>query len=106
APASVAEQMGVSFVLHGSVEVDGDKARLNLALSGPSGQSWSQRQETTVRGAFAEAEQTAAQIVRAVGAKPAPESAAPQRPEALELYLKGRTLLEGWDVDRNYAGAE
>jgi tetratricopeptide (TPR) repeat protein len=98
--------MGVSFVVHGSVEVEGDKARLSLALSDPKGVSWSQKQETTLRGAFADAERTAADIARAMGATPAPASNAPQRPEALELYLKGKTLLEGWDVDRNYAGAE
>lgn len=106
APAIVAQQMGVSFVLHGSVHVEGDKASLDLALSGPKGLGWSEKQETTLRGAFADAERTAAQIVRAMGATPAPASGAPQRPEALELYLKGKTLLEGWDVDRNYAGAE
>ena len=106
APASVAQQMGVSFVLHGSVHVEGDKASLDLALSGPKGLGWSQKHETTLRGAFADAERTAAQIVRAMGATPAPASGAPQRPEALELYLKGKTLLEGWDVDRNYADAE
>ena len=46
----------------------------------------------------------AADLARALGKTPPPMRS--RKPRALDSYLEGKRLLEGWDVERNYTKAE
>ena len=91
------------------ISVDGTRARTVLRLpepgrrAGPIARVRGRDRRLPWPRAAAMADWVASEV--GVGRPPAsPVSAA--RRAAMEPYLRGRTYLEGWDVERNYARAE
>jgi serine/threonine-protein kinase len=107
-PASVARQLGVGFVVQGQINVDGARARTVLRLMNAGDARGQSREfEGGTEDALAAAEAMADWIASSVGVDRPPASpASAARRAAMEPYLQGRTYLEGWDVERNYARAE
>ena len=107
-PEAVAKQLGVGFVVQGRIRVEGTRARTVLSLrSAGDAEGQSREFEGETEDSLAAAEAMADWIASAVGLGrlPAGPGSAPRR-AAMEPYLRGRTYLEGWDVERNYARAE
>jgi len=102
----VAKQLGVQAVVQGKVGVQGDRYEVGLRTTGDDGRVvWTRTIQGDVSGILPRADQLSAELVSALGGEAGPARAS--RPaRALEDYLAGRALLEGWDVDRNYARAE
>jgi len=105
-PRLVARQLGVQSVVQGKVGVDGEAYEVALRTTGDDGHVlWTRTVKGEVSALLPRADQLAAEMAGVLGAD-APPPRASRPAEALEDYLRGRALLEGWDVDRNYAKAE
>jgi tetratricopeptide (TPR) repeat protein len=105
-PRLVARQLGVQSVVQGKVGVQGDRYEIEVRTTGDDGKVlWTRTTQGEVAGLLPRADQLSAEIAAVLGADAAPARAA-RPPQAFEDYLRGRALLEGWDVDRNYARAE
>jgi serine/threonine-protein kinase len=105
-PRLVARQLGVQAVVQGKVGLQGETYEVSLRTTGEDGRVlWTRTVQGDVAGLLPRADQLSAEMAGVLGAEAAPPRAS--RPaQALEDYLRGRALLEGWDVDRNYARAE
>jgi serine/threonine-protein kinase len=102
----VARQLGVHAVVQGKVVVQRDQYEIAVRTTGDDGRPlWTRTIRGDVAGLLPRADQLSAELALVLGAEAAPASAS-RSPQALEDYLGGRALLEGWDVDRNYARAE
>jgi serine/threonine-protein kinase len=94
----VAEELGVSRVLEGSVQVLGDRLRVNvLLLDAATGQQlWAEGYDRTLDDAFGVQSEIAQQVVTAVGLvlgdsiKRSIEARPTANPEAYRLYLQGQ----------------
>jgi len=102
----VARQLGVQVVVQGRVGVRGGRYDVALRTTADDGRVlWSRTAEGDMAGVLPRADQLSAEMAGALGGEgTAPRATRPA--QALEDYLAGRALLEGWDVDRNYARAE
>ncbi len=97
-PVRVAEELGVSAVLQGSVRRAGDRVRITAQLvSAADGfQLWAERYDRTLEDVFAVQEEIAAAIAHALEVALAPAEVAqmaagrPGDVRAYDLYLKGR----------------
>jgi Flp pilus assembly protein TadD/TolB-like protein len=105
-PRLVARQLGVQSVVQGRMAVQGETYELTLRTTADDGRMlWTRTAKGDVVGLLTRADQLSAEMAAVLGAEaPPPRASRPAR--ALEDYLAGRALLEGWDVDRNYARAE
>ena len=105
-PRLAARQLGVQCVVQGKVAVQGETYEVALRTTADDGRVlWTRTVQGEIGGLFPRADQLSAEMAGVLGAEPAaPRASRP--PQALEEYLRGRALLEGWDVDRNYARAE
>ena len=105
-PRLVARQLGVQCVVQGKLDVRGEAYEVSLRTTGDDGRIvWTKTVQGEVGGLLPRADQLSAEVAGVLGAEAAPPRGS--RPaEALEDYVRGRALLEGWDVDRNYARAE
>ena len=105
-PRLAARQLGVQSVVQGKVGVQGETYEVALRTTGDDGRVlWTRTVQGEIGGLFPRVDQLSAEMAGVLGG----EAAAPRAsrpPQALESYLGGRSLLEGWDVDRNYARAE
>jgi eukaryotic-like serine/threonine-protein kinase len=102
----VARQLGVQAVVQGRVGVQGDRYDLAVRTTGDDGRMiWTRTIQGDIGGLLPRADQLTAEMTGALGGEAAAGGAS-RPPQALEDYLAGRALLEGWDVDRNYARAE
>ena len=102
----VARQLGVQSVVQGKIGVQGDQYEIAIRTTGDDGRLlWTRTIRGEVAGLLPRADQLSAELASVLGAEAAPPRAS-RPPQALEDYLGGRALLEGWDVDRNYARAE
>jgi eukaryotic-like serine/threonine-protein kinase len=106
--ASVGRQLNVSFVVQGEVSVSGQETRTLLRLRGTSAAEGPSRDfASPTDDPLAVAEAMADWITATAGlGAPTVTPATANRRKAMEPYLRGRTYLEGWDVERNYARAE
>src|SRR5262249_35551404 len=101
AAKAIAERLGVSTVLEGSVRRAGDRVRVTVQLVDPSNgfQLWSERYDRELRDIFEIQDEIARSVASRL--KVALDSGMEQRLiaaqtssiEAYELYLKGRVLL-------------
>ena len=97
-PVRVAEELGVSAVLQGSVRRAGDRVRITAQLvSAADGfQLWAERYDRTLEDVFAVQEEIAAAIAHALEVALAPAEVAqmaagrPGDVRAYDLFLKGR----------------
>jgi Flp pilus assembly protein TadD len=102
----VARQLGVQAVVQGRVSVRGGRYDVAVRTTGDDGRVlWTRTVQGDVAGVLPRADQLSAEMAGILGAE-GTASRATRPTQALEDYLAGRALLEGWDVDRNYARAE
>ncbi|MBI3451196.1 MAG: protein kinase [Acidobacteria bacterium] len=107
-PNIVKQQLGVNWIVSGRLSVAGDSFVQSIEVAGLGGEApWSRE----IRGRIVEivplSAAIAPEIVPRVGARAERSSiAGRRRPAAMEAYLRGLTLLEGWDVKRNAEQAE
>jgi adenylate cyclase len=94
-PQRVSRELGAQYVLHGTVQRDGGRVRVNAQLvDGTSGFIvWTERMEEDVNDLFALQDRISRRIVSSLELKLSPETTAPaRRPangEAYEAYLQG-----------------
>ncbi len=94
----VAEELGVRYILEGSVRRAGDQVRINAQLIDASsgGHLWADRFDGGLRDVFALQDQVTAQIVASLAAKLGPGQGASTKeaetsvPEAYDAFLAGR----------------
>jgi serine/threonine-protein kinase len=105
-PRLVARQLGVQSVVQGKVDVRDESCEVSLRTTAEDGRVlWTRTVQGDLGGLLHRADQLSAEMAGVLGAEATPPRTS--RPtQALEDYLRGRALLEGWDVDRNYARAE
>jgi eukaryotic-like serine/threonine-protein kinase len=110
----IAQQLGVSNVVEGSVRRSGDRVRVSVQLvdARTDRHLWAQTYERTLADSLALQGDLAAEIATAVGATLSPQektrvTAKPtNNPAAYDAYLRARALPTGWtfylagDVDR------
>ncbi|MHC4769656.1 MAG: protein kinase domain-containing protein, partial [Planctomycetota bacterium] len=95
--STIAAELGVGTIGEGSVQVEGERLRVNVRLiDAATGENlWAERYERTLDDAFAIQSTVAQQIVGAVGAALTPgeasamETAPTDNPEAYRFYLQG-----------------
>jgi serine/threonine-protein kinase len=106
--ADVARQLGVDAVVKGTLAVDGSRIELEARVVRP--RTKQTPGALTMTGAIdqlvALAERLAGATARDMGRTVAGSSGGSRRPEALEHYFNGRSLLEGWDVPASVARAD
>ena len=108
-PGVVARDLGVDRVVGGRLTITDETFDLAVWTMRPDDKerTWTGTRAGELTALFEQAETLAFDAVEALGAGPvyATSDASRLNPEALELYLKGRIFLEGWDFERNYARA-
>jgi serine/threonine-protein kinase len=95
--SEIGHELGVGSLVEGSVQVVGDRLRVNVQLIDPvtEAHTWAERYDRTLDDAFAVQSEIAQQIVTAVGAtlsrteRTAIAEAPTANPEAYRLYLQG-----------------
>jgi tetratricopeptide (TPR) repeat protein/tRNA A-37 threonylcarbamoyl transferase component Bud32 len=105
----VGEQLGVGSVVRGQLTILGEKCQASFHASSVSDgkQTWSRTVEGDAETLISRMAELAAEIASAFGEPPLPAGAVGSRnTQALEHYLRGRVLLEGWDIEKSYARAE
>jgi tetratricopeptide (TPR) repeat protein len=111
----IAKELGVGSLVEGSVQVAGDRLRLNVRLiDGATGaQLWAERYDRTLKDAFAIQSEVAQQIAAAVGAalsddeRRAMAAASTADAQAYQFYLQGRAYNARTGALReNYATAQ
>jgi serine/threonine-protein kinase len=96
--AVIAEELGVGSIVEASVQVEGDRLRVNVQLidTATDEHLWAESYERTIDDVFATQSEIAGHIVSAVGASLTEEEAgafgaAPtDNPEAYRMYLQGQ----------------
>jgi TolB-like protein/Tfp pilus assembly protein PilF len=102
----IGAELGVPYVLEGSVRKDGDRVRISAQLINASTglQLWADDFDRGLTDIFAVQEETALNIVEALGLMlSTAEEAAVRRREtentdAYDAYLRGRALIESWNI--------
>jgi TolB-like protein/DNA-binding winged helix-turn-helix (wHTH) protein/Tfp pilus assembly protein PilF len=113
-PRRVAEELGVRYVLHGSVRRAGGRVRLNAQLTDAAsgGQLWAERYDGELREVFAVQDQITEQIVSALAVKLTPGErqylarADTDDLEAYEHFLRGREQFFRYAKASNRAARE
>jgi TolB-like protein len=102
----IGAELGVPYVLEGSVRKDGDRVRISAKLiNAATGlQLWANDFDNDLTDIFAVQEETALDIVEALGLvlSPAEEAAVRRREtdntDAYDAYLQGWALIESWNT--------
>ncbi len=109
----IGRELGVRYVLEGSVRKARDRVRITAQLIDTSTgfHLWADDFDRDLRDIFAVQEETALKIAEALNLRLSPqEQQAVQRrytqnPEAYDAYLRGRALVESWDDPEKLEGA-
>jgi non-specific serine/threonine protein kinase len=104
-PREIGQELEVRYLLEGSVRKAGDRVRISAQLIDSSSgfQIWADDFEGDLKDVFALQEQTALKIAEALNLQLTPQEQKAVRrrytsnPEAYDLYLRGRALVEYWD---------
>ena len=107
------QELGVQYLLQGSVRKAGDQVRINVQLIDASTgfQSWADDFVGDLKDVFALQDQTALKIAQALNLKLSPQEQNAvqkhytQNPQAYEAYLKGRALVDFIDLPKNLDAA-
>ncbi len=108
-PLSVAQQLDVDWILTGNIGAQDEKYETSFRLFARSEaeEFWNRNFSGEIDQVLWASDQMARAIARALGE--AQDSGSDLRmsrdPRALELYLEGKSNLEGWDVESNYERA-
>lgn len=101
----IADELGVDYVLEGSVRREGDRVRISANLIAARDQThlWAESYERDLAGILSLQKDVAVAIARQIELKLTPQQQArlaggrPVKPEAYEAYLRGRELYRRWD---------
>ena len=107
-PIAVAQQLGVDWVLGGTISVDDSSYRvtLNLQPADDAERGWSAEFEGPIAQPADTAHEAARELVAALGRPTdATAEASGPGPAAFAAYVEGLGFLEGWDVEENAEGA-
>jgi eukaryotic-like serine/threonine-protein kinase len=112
-PKATGQELGVQYLLQGSVRKAGDQVRISVQLIDTSTgfQTWADDFVGELKDVFTLQDQTALKIAQALNLKlTAQEQSAVQRrytqnPEAYEAYLRGRALVDFIDIPKNLEAA-
>ncbi len=106
----IARQLGVACVVRGSLRVEGGHFEASLLAERPgrTTPAWSRTIDGSLSDLVSLSAAPVGELVRALGMNPGRPGgvAAGRNPAAIEAYLRGVTLLEGWDVQKNAVEAE
>jgi tetratricopeptide (TPR) repeat protein len=112
-PKETGQELGVQYLLQGSVRKAGDRVRISVQLvdTATGFQTWADDFVGELKDVFALQDQTTLKIAQALNLKLTPqERSAVQRrytqnPEAYEAYLRGRALVDFIDLPKNLEAA-
>jgi len=112
-PKDMGQELGVQYLLQGSVRKAGDQVRISVQLIDASTgfQTWADDFVGELKDVFSLQDQTALKIAQALNLKLTPqEKNAVQRrytqnPQAYEAYLRGRALVDFIDQPKALEGA-
>jgi len=112
-PKDMGQELGVQYLLQGSVRKAGDQVRISVQLIDASTgfQTWADDFVGDLKDVFSLQDQTALKIAQALNLKLTPqEQKAVQRrytqdPQAYEAYLRGRALVDFIDQPKALEGA-
>ena len=112
-PKDMGQELGVQYLLQGSVRKAGDQVRISVQLIDASTgfQTWADDFVGDLKDVFSLQDQTALKIAQALNLKLTPqEQNAVQRrytqnPQAYEAYLRGRALVDFIDQPKALEGA-
>ncbi len=112
-PKEMGQELGVQYLLQGSVRKAGDQVRISVQLIDASTgfQTWADDFVGDLKDVFSLQDQTALKIAQALNLKLTPqEQNAVQRqytqnPQAYEAYLRGRALADFMDQPKNLEAA-
>jgi serine/threonine protein kinase/Tfp pilus assembly protein PilF len=112
-PKDMGQELGVQYLLQGSVRKAGDQVRISVQLIDTSTgfQTWADDFVGDLKDVFSLQDQTALKIAQALNLKLTPqEQKAVQRrytqnPQAYEAYLRGRALVDFIDQPKALEGA-
>jgi serine/threonine protein kinase/Tfp pilus assembly protein PilF len=112
-PKDMGQELGVQYLLQGSVRKAGDQVRISVQLIDASTgfQTWADDFVGDLKDVFSLQDQTALKIAQALNLKLTPqEQNAVQRrytqnPQAYEAYLRGRALADFMDQPKNLEAA-
>jgi eukaryotic-like serine/threonine-protein kinase len=104
-PADIGKELGVRYLLEGSVRKAGDQVRINVHLiDSTSGfQVWADDFSGEMKDVFSLQEQTALKIAESLNLKLSPQEQQAiqhrytQNPKAYDAYLRGQDLVEYFD---------
>lgn len=104
-PGSVARQLDVDWVLLGDIRVRGEayQGALRLMRAGQREPSWSRAIAGNVTAVLDDADSVSLEIADALGVATGGSPTVGIGRQAYADYLEGKTLLEGWDVEKNDA---
>jgi serine/threonine protein kinase/Tfp pilus assembly protein PilF len=112
-PKDLGKELGVQYLLQGSVRKAGDQVRISVQLIDTSTgfQTWADDFVGELKDVFALQDQTALKIAQALNLKLTPQEQSAvqkrytQNPEAYESYLRGRALVDFIDLPKNLEAA-
>ena len=104
----VARKLGVAIVVHGVLSAQGGDFTISQQATSLDGRTlWSRDDRGEPASLIEKTEQAATGLLAAMGdTQASARLASSRKPQALEEYLHGRALLEGWDVKKNLEQAE
>jgi serine/threonine protein kinase/Tfp pilus assembly protein PilF len=112
-PKDIGQELGVQYLLQGSVRKAGDQVRISVQLVDASTgfQTWADDFVGELKDVFALQDQTALKIAQALNLKLTPQEQNAvrrrytQNPQAYEAYLRGRALVDFIDQPKALEGA-
>jgi eukaryotic-like serine/threonine-protein kinase len=112
-PKDMGQELGVQYLLQGSVRKAGDQVRISVQLIDASTgfQTWADDFVGDLKDVFSLQDQTALKIAQALNLKLTPqeknavERRYTQNPQAYEAYLRGRALVDFIDQPKALEGA-
>ena len=112
-PKEMGQELGVQYLLQGSVRKAGDQVRISVQLIDASTgfQTWADDFVGDLKDVFSLQDQTALKIAQALNLKLTPqeknavERRYTQNPQAYEAYLRGRALVDFIDLPKNLEAA-
>jgi serine/threonine protein kinase/Tfp pilus assembly protein PilF len=112
-PKDMGQELGVQYLLQGSVRKAGEQVRISVQLIDASTgfQTWADDFVGELKDVFSLQDQTALKIAQALNLKLTPheknavERRYTQNPQAYEAYLRGRALVDFIDLPKNLEAA-
>jgi len=109
----IGQELGVHYLLQGSVRKAGEQVRINVQLidTATGFQAWADDFVGELKDVFTLQDQTALKIAQALNLKLTPQEQNAvqkrytQNPEAYEAYLRGRALVDFIDIPKNLEAA-